>query len=1008
MSIPDNEKIDFLLKKVGFELAKTDKAANKSIDNETKSSPINVRSSNVWLGSIPSTTGTPSSNVAKSFTRLTPDSTVTNIAGNSPTWIASSGDWLSSSYGSDYRLKVYIGNSGNYNNYDDLLSGGGSPQLINSAGAGINDGFIFDYTAGILHFGNTTIPTGLRTAGKVIYLDGYRYVGPKGQGVTGSGNFVLQSGALLASPTITGTATFDNITTNTLTIDQPNNVNSTGTIGMWNINFTAGQVLNFLNRRGDINLTAPSGRINLAGQSGITLVSSGVNSTVLISGANINISGQTSFNLVPTVTGIAVSLSGHKHVYTDVTDFCSGVASCVTTELISATGIQFTSGNDFLRISLSGQALSLHNLASTGFFVRTSAGSITSRSLASGANINISNGDGSSGNPTISLSPSVTGLSYLSIDNITIDASTISTISNNNLVIDPNGTGQIQLDAGIIRVGETNATATVTTNGGNLVFNTSSNTTNPNITLNTGTNANIDITAAGTGEVNINRADIDGGSIDGTTIGGSSAAAGTFTTLTANNGATINGDLNVTNNLIVGGDTIIANVSRIEIEDATIRLGATTGTITNNALDRGVEFIYTTGTPAIGVTGFFGWDTNGNNGPQALGGSGLFVLLSNVTGVGAGGSGDYLGTFGHLRVDRLQANRAVWTTDILSTSGFWNNDGGTVRAFSGIFGEVLAGSIGSASSGVQIFTTGINLTNEIANTIAHFDASKNLKSLSTATYPSLTELSYVKGVNSSIQTQLDNTVKTTGTQTIGGIKTFSDNIIANSSIRASSGTLSVPSFSFIDDTDTGFYSPTANSIRISTSGTDRLSVTSSGAVGIGTTSPQWGLHFVSAVTGSNSDGFYLGQNNNSRYLRLSSAGLLTNTTFTVGSATDDTTSQLYVNTNATSRIGLTVQGVVGQSANLLEVDAHNGTTLFRVSSIGGGYFADRVGINTTTPSGLLDVAGSGYITTLLGNTIKGFGLQGTSHSGLCLITSSISGINNTTYLESFVIDGGSP
>lgn len=42
-----------------------------------------------------------------------------------------------------------------------------------------------------------------------------------------------------------------------------------------------------------------------------------------------------------------------------------------------------------------------------------------------------------------------------------------------------------------------------------------------------------------------------------------------------------------------------------------------------------------------------------------------------------------------------------------------------------------------------------------ADTIASFGASKTLSSLSTATYPSLTELSYVKGVTSAIQTQLN-------------------------------------------------------------------------------------------------------------------------------------------------------------------------------------------------------------------------------------------------------------
>lgn len=42
-----------------------------------------------------------------------------------------------------------------------------------------------------------------------------------------------------------------------------------------------------------------------------------------------------------------------------------------------------------------------------------------------------------------------------------------------------------------------------------------------------------------------------------------------------------------------------------------------------------------------------------------------------------------------------------------------------------------------------------------ANTIASFGASKTLSSLATATYPDLTELSYVKGVTSAIQTQLN-------------------------------------------------------------------------------------------------------------------------------------------------------------------------------------------------------------------------------------------------------------
>ena len=58
-----------------------------------------------------------------------------------------------------------------------------------------------------------------------------------------------------------------------------------------------------------------------------------------------------------------------------------------------------------------------------------------------------------------------------------------------------------------------------------------------------------------------------------------------------------------------------------------------------------------------------------------------------------------------------------------------------------------------------VTTPDIIVSGATASTIAHFDGSKNIESLPLATYPSLTELSYVKGVTSAIQTQLDsNTV----------------------------------------------------------------------------------------------------------------------------------------------------------------------------------------------------------------------------------------------------------
>lgn len=59
-------------------------------------------------------------------------------------------------------------------------------------------------------------------------------------------------------------------------------------------------------------------------------------------------------------------------------------------------------------VGLAGQALALHNLGTNGLVARTGAGSVAARSLAtSGSGLGVANGDGVAGNPTISLSVSL-------------------------------------------------------------------------------------------------------------------------------------------------------------------------------------------------------------------------------------------------------------------------------------------------------------------------------------------------------------------------------------------------------------------------------------------------------------------------------------------------------------------------------------------------------------------------------------------------------------------------
>jgi hypothetical protein len=64
------------------------------------------------------------------------------------------------------------------------------------------------------------------------------------------------------------------------------------------------------------------------------------------------------------------------------------------------------------------------------------------------------------------------------------------------------------------------------------------------------------------------------------------------------------------------------------------------------------------------------------------------------------------------------------------------------------------------------------------------------------------------------------------------------------------GAVGTPSITFTGDLNTGFWSPTADTLAASTNGAERLRITSTGAVGIGTTSPSNLLHISSAASTS--------------------------------------------------------------------------------------------------------------------------------------------------------------
>ena len=173
---------------------------------------------------------------------------------------------------------------------------------------------------------------------------------------------------------------------------------------------------------------------------------------------------------------------------------------------------------------------------------------------------------GTSSNADLRLEPGGTGsvvVSNLTIDdNINITDNVIkTTVSNSNLQLSGSSSGTVEITSGlttaaITTVGNVNVTGTETITGQlDVDFVRIKDNT---ITTNQ-SNANLEISANGSGNVVIDDVDIGGGAIDGTTIGANSAAAGTFTTLTANTSVTIDG-VTITDN------TVSANASNANLE----------------------------------------------------------------------------------------------------------------------------------------------------------------------------------------------------------------------------------------------------------------------------------------------------------------------------------------------------------------------------------------------------------------------------------------------------------
>tara|TARA_B100001121_G_scaffold310678_1_gene343851 strand:- start:849 stop:1820 length:972 start_codon:yes stop_codon:yes gene_type:complete len=138
-------------------------------------------------------------------------------------------------------------------------------------------------------------------------------------------------------------------------------------------------------------------------------------------------------------------------------------------------------------------------------------------------------------------------------EGISISGNNISaTRSDDDLIFTPSGTGIVRID--------------------NLTVDSNINITDNEIQT-TQSNSDLVLSASGTGSVVIAKVDINGGAIDNTVIGGTTPAAGTFTTVNTSGAATLDG-------VQINDNTITTVNSNDDLELS----GAGTGTVTVNGL----------------------------------------------------------------------------------------------------------------------------------------------------------------------------------------------------------------------------------------------------------------------------------------------------------------------------------------------------------------------------------------------------------------------------------------
>jgi hypothetical protein len=193
-SASDNQKVDYLWKKIVYGAAKTDISGNIDATNEPVASPLLIRGDKIWqqAGLIANVIPGSNSSVVTVYPTTLPVECISTAGIPTPTltWQTGQTFWIPPEFGSTYQIKVYISPSGQAGN---VLTKG---TQVFATGSGSNDLWVFDYQAGILNFNSNNTPysgaSPISFTGNSVYISGAVYSGAFGFPSTANiGNLIL-------------------------------------------------------------------------------------------------------------------------------------------------------------------------------------------------------------------------------------------------------------------------------------------------------------------------------------------------------------------------------------------------------------------------------------------------------------------------------------------------------------------------------------------------------------------------------------------------------------------------------------------------------------------------------------------------------------------------------------------------------------------------------------------------------------------------------------------------